>query len=337
MGHSRGCSRQHHEELSLSLRHPTSLPQGTSSKQAFAWPAGNVAEQGPASEELVPPESTAAAERARSLAQVEADAAAAMAELVAEAQQQAAAQPQETVARGSSAEQLQEATSRRGTHENAAWRGMTEQPSAQHLPPRPLEPTPSGDLRLPERNEAQRVTAGASKRDAVRCLLLAGFKNGTPGDPAQRTPAAPLCCCNRVCSSDLSAFLHGASLRQRRELPCKARLLMPADAEAEQEASAEADRATTVEIITYAGGAAEAEQGPRVTAEQAASAFHSACASSLQRREDAEHPWGHMAEKGDGGLCHSMCCWPMTVDQQQCVSTLLPLPQCLQWQRWLLM
>ena len=83
---------------------------------------------------------------------------------------------------------------------------------------------------------------------------------------------------------------------------------MPADAEAEQEASAEADGAAIVEFVTYDGGAAEAEQGPRVTAEQAASAFHNACASSLQRREDAEHPWGHMAEKDDGGLCQFMCC-----------------------------
>ena len=89
----------------------------------------------------------------------------------------------------------------------------------------------------------------------------------------------------------------------RGRLPSKPRPPMPADAETNREASAEADVAAVVEVVTYDGGAAKAEQGSRVTAEQAASAFHNACASSLQRREDAEHPWGHMAEKDDGGLC----------------------------------
>lgn len=117
-----------------------------------------------------------------------------MAELVVEAQQTAAAQPQEAVSQRSTAEQLQEATPRRGTaerpHKDAAWGGMAEQPGVQHLPPRPLEPTPSGDLRLPERNEAQRVTADAGERDGVRCLLLTGCVNDTSASPLQRMPAA---------------------------------------------------------------------------------------------------------------------------------------------------
>ena len=121
-----------------------------------------------------------------------------MAELVAEAQQTSAAQPQETASQRSTAEQLQEslslASSRQGTagqlHYIGARRGMAEQPSVQHLPPRPLEPTPSGDLRLPERNEAQRVTADASERDGVCCLLLTGFLNGVTTSSGQRPPAA---------------------------------------------------------------------------------------------------------------------------------------------------
>ena len=97
---------------------------------------------------------------------------------------------------------------------------------------------------------------------------------------------------------------------------------MSADAEAKQEAPAEADGAAIV-VVTYDGGAAGAGQGSRVTAEQAASAFHNACGSSLRRREDAERPWGHMAEQGDGGFCHFRCCWTVHVNQHQCGTTLL--------------
>lgn len=242
-----------------------------------------------------------------------------MAELVVEAQQTAAAQPQEAVSQRSTAEQLQEATPWRGTaerpHKDAAWGGMAEQPGVQHLPPRPLEPTPSGDLRLPERNEAQRVTADAGERDGVRCLLLTGCVNDTSTRPLQgcqqlwpqltvaagsaRHISLPSCTvhhCGSVVST-LSFFLVKAAAEQADCRVSRQGSMSHADAEARQEQCHESQH-----HCSRVPARAEAKQN---SVPSASSLLHSTPYPRFKRKAAIQAQTSHACRcrHQSGGLC----------------------------------